>query len=350
MKKGLCSYLLVPLVEKFIANSKSGKRLQLTGKRLSVGTIENYHYLLKHLNGFEKNKGIQIRLKVFNKLNQTTLLVEKNYWKRFYRNFLNYLYQQKIFDNYAGMLIKILRTVFRYIEEEMLISVGPFYKSFHVPKEEIQIITLSPERLRFLINDDLFNSSLTKEQKLIKDIFILGCTVALRFSDLIKIRAQDISHFDGKHYLSVTAIKTGKITKVQLPEYAISIINCYQSKSQRSIFPGISLWWFNKSLQGLFEVANWTEIIGRYRSVRGKAIKILQPDRKKEFRFCDSVSSHLMRRTAITTMLMNGVPQLVVKKISGHAGDSKSFYRYVDLAQSFMDTEVTRHFEKLISG
>jgi len=60
-------------------------------------------------------------------------------------------------------------------------------------------------------------------------------------SDLIKIRAQDISQFDGKNYLSVVTIKTGKITKVQLPDYAFSIIDCYQKESKRTMFPGIDL-------------------------------------------------------------------------------------------------------------
>jgi hypothetical protein len=47
---------------------------------------------------------------------------------------------------------------------------------------------------------------------------------------------------------------------------------------------------------------------------------------------------------------MNGVPELVVKKISGHSGDSKSFYRYVDLVQSYIDISVERHFEMVVGG
>ena len=51
-----------------------------------------------------------------------------------------------------------------------------------------------------------------------------------------------------------------------------------------------------------------------------------------------------MRRTAITTMLMLGMAEHVVKKISGHAANTKAFYRYVNLVQSYLDHEVDKVF------
>jgi len=49
-----------------------------------------------------------------------------------------------------------------------------------------------------------------------------------------------------------------------------------------------------------------------------------------------------MRRTAITTMLILGMPEHVVRKISGHAADGKAFYRYVNFVQSYLDTEIDK--------
>ena len=54
-----------------------------------------------------------------------------------------------------------------------------------------------------------------------------------------------------------------------------------------------------------------------------------------------------MRRTAITTMLCLGMPEHLVRKISGHAANSKEFFRYVLLSQSFIDQETDLMFEKL---
>ena len=55
-----------------------------------------------------------------------------------------------------------------------------------------------------------------------------------------------------------------------------------------------------------------------------------------------------MRRTAITTLLIMGVPELIVRKISGHAPGSKEFYCYVSVAQDYMNQEVKIAYKKLV--
>jgi len=77
MKKIANSHLFLPFVEEFISNSKSAKRIQSNGKKLTSGTIRNYQYLLNHLKGFEAFSETQIRIKIFTKLNKTSLQVEK---------------------------------------------------------------------------------------------------------------------------------------------------------------------------------------------------------------------------------------------------------------------------------
>ena len=350
MKKAVVCYPFIPFAEEFITKSRTGKRLQRNGRRISPATIVNYTYVLKHLIAYEKLLSEPLRIKPVNKLSKQALIVEKNYWKRFYTGFLNYLYQCGFYDNYVGTLIKILRSMFKYIEDEKMISVGTYYKSFHVQKEEIEIMTLSPERLQFLIMDKAFEKSLSQSQRRIKDIFVFGCTVALRFSDLIGIRPMDIVEVSGKSYLSVRAQKTSTPIRGRLPAYALSIINEHKKKGQKTIFKYTCLPWFNTSIRRLCIAAGWVEPAEKTRSRRGVSKAILYCGSLKTYRFCDQVSSHMMRRTAITTMLMNGVPELIVKKISGHCGDSKSFYRYVNLVQSFMDNAVDSHFEKLVSG
>lgn len=54
-----------------------------------------------------------------------------------------------------------------------------------------------------------------------------------------------------------------------------------------------------------------------------------------------------MRRTAITTMLCLGVPEQIVRKISGHSSGTKEFYRYVLWAQTYQDKETENMFEQL---
>ena len=42
-----------------------------------------------------------------------------------------------------------------------------------------------------------------------------------------------------------------------------------------------------------------------------------------------------------------GVPELMVRKLSGHVPASKEFYKYVNIAQEYLNKEVLKAFNKL---
>jgi intergrase/recombinase len=98
----------------------------------------------------------------------------------------------------------------------------------------------------------------------------------------------------------------------------------------------------------LLEKAGFTHEISLTREKRGKRVEV-KPKSKasRTNRFCDVASTHTMRRTAITTMLSLGMPEQIVRKISGHSPGTKEFYRYVLWAQTYQDQETEKVFEKL---
>lgn len=105
----------------------------------------------------------------------------------FYRKYTNYLYdKEKCFDNYVGLIIKCLRAFYKYLENYRDVPFGGFLCFYHVPCEEIPIIALSPTQLRYIIHSKEQIDSLDEKLLEISDCFIFGCTVALRFSDLMK--------------------------------------------------------------------------------------------------------------------------------------------------------------------
>jgi intergrase/recombinase len=53
------------------------------------------------------------------------------------------------------------------------------------------------------------------------------------------------------------------------------------------------------------------------------------------------------RKTAISTMLALGMPEHIVLKISGHAANSKGFFRYVKMAQNVIEQEADKVFEQI---
>ncbi|MGC4102988.1 tyrosine-type recombinase/integrase [Ferruginibacter sp.] len=344
-------YPLIPLFEKFIRQTHSGRRLKADGSRIKKQTVGNYDYVLQYLKDYEQKFSTSLVIKPVTGNNKRSQKAEAAYWKKFYHQFTDFLYRDKdCYDNYVGAVIKIIRMFFNYVNKELLIRTGDFYKKFYICKEEIPVITFLPEQLQFLINDQHFHEQLPRTLQKAKDIMVFGCTVALRVSDLFAIKFTDIEKTGEQYYLQVKTIKTDTEVRIKLPVYAVAIVEKFRlaAKKRKTIFPPIPRTRFNNQMKQIAERAGWTKEVGKQRKKRGIDAKPLLNAANKQYRFCDLVSSHTMRKTAITTMLMLGMKEHVVKKISGHSADSKSFYRYVNLVQSYLDNEMDQVFNRLI--
>ena len=338
------------LFERFIQDSKRGKRLQPDGRKLSEGSIVSYKYVERILKRFSEERKFPLQIRSVRKLTSRQMIVERNYWRKFYKNFTEYMYSScGYYDNYVGHNIKTLRVFFNYLNKDLLLNVGDFHKSFYVRKENIPIIALLPEELNLLIYDMDFENTLSSKLQKVKDVFVFGCTVALRYSDLVNLEWRNIRIVNNEWYLQVRSQKTTTDTRIKLPEYAITIIKRYRNCRCKKLLPRFSKVNLNKNVKELCYKAGFTQPVSKSRERRGKQFEL----RKKatsdtdKFIFCDLVTTHTMRRTAITTMLCLGMPEHIVRKISGHAPGSKEFYRYVSLAQGYQDKETETMFEKL---
>ncbi len=336
---------IISLFEKFLSESKKGKRLQKNGSIIKPSTIRHYKSTLANLKIFEARSQRQWVFNIRYKNTKANFLKEKTHYKKFYDAFTSYFYDKGCIDNYVALNIKNLRAFFSYLTNTKGYQVGDFYKDFYARREEIPVIVLNLEQLKFIINDKEFESSLPPNLKKVKDIFVVGCSVGLRYCDLMNLSQLNIEKIENIVYLVNKSQKTNTYTRIKLPEYALKILDLYKGK-QKTLLPGICLDNFNTLLKKIGELAGWTRETGKIRSRKGLQKEQRNSDGKLK-RFCDLLSSHVMRKTAITTMLMLGMPEALVRKASGHAANSKEFYRYVNYSDSFMDNETDKVFAKL---
>jgi site-specific recombinase XerD len=347
MEKFLNSEKIISLFEFFIRDSSLGIRVKKDGKRIRHSSVDNYRYTLKHLNNYVQSDRLDWKIYYYNRLNQREREQAKRYNRRFYQSFTQFLYDQGFYDNYVGMLIKCLKAFYSYLENDRNIIVGPYHKSFVVPVEEVQIIALTPKQFSYIMHNQQFNEKvIAANLEQIRDVFVFGCTVALRFSDLMALDKKNISKVGGFVYLKVKSQKSSAYTSIKLPQYAIDIIDKYEA--EKKLLPTFSKWWFNKELKRMGELLPGNMEVVKTRERNGKQVVIYKNEETKEnYTIADLLSSHVMRRTAITTMLSLGMPEHLVRKISGHAPNSKSFFRYVQYTQHMLDAATDDVFGKL---
>ena len=321
------------------------------GKKIRKGTISQYRCVYSLLKEFEETQETPLRIQLLNRSSLRVIQKEKNYWLRFYKKFSLFLYKQKgYFDQYAGSVFKVIRTFFHYLAVEKALPVGEFHKKFRVPPEKFTPAILTPQQLKFLIADKEFENSLSPWLQRAKDIFVFGSVVALRFRDLMQLKKSNIQYTPEGVFVALHTQKTGAEVKIPLPDFAVGIIYKYRRKAGRYILPRLSCVNLNIQIKHLMKKAGWDYNLPRIRHRQGEPVEIKNKS-GEVCKFYDHITVHTMRRTAITTLLLMGVDETSVRRISGHAPGSKEFYRYVVLVQDYLSSKVKEaHIRLMNSG
>lgn len=326
------------LFDKFISESQSGKRVKKNGSKLRTGTIKRYQLVRDELLRFSIKEEFTLRIRSIQRLSSREMKSENIYWGRFYRKYSDYLYSLGCFDNYVGSHFKTIRTFFIYLNRKKTIATGDIHKEFYVRSENVPIVVLQQYQLDLLRYNKEFEESLPDYLKRTKDIFVFGSYVGVRFSDLIKLTRKNLMKTPDATYLCVRSVKTGTDTRIKLADYILDILTRY--KYLKTLIPVLSNNRLNLTVKELCEKAGWTDEVGKMRECRGIPKKVSKEG--KIYRFCDLVSTHTMRRTAVTNLLTLGMSETMVRKLSGHSANSKEFYRYVNYAQQSIDNELDR--------
>jgi integrase len=337
------------LLNDMIEETESGVRTKKNGQRISSGSIRMYRCLERSLHEYAAQSSFRIKIYIDQNLTFNEKMVAKKYYAKFYRAYTNFLYQKKDFyDNYVGSLMKLLRAFFNYLDGDKHIPVGSYHRSFYTPKEEIPIVALSVEQLQYIIFNEEFNKKIRlKKLEKVRDTFVVGCTLALRVSDLLSLTFSNLVIIQDAHYIRVKSQKTATVTNVKLPDYAAEIIKKYKQKNGL-LLPTMTPEWFNKKIKMMAKLLPDDFEMVKTREKRGKQMIVYaDAKRKKHYKLSDHISTHTMRKTAISTMLSLGMPEHVVRKISGHAANSREFFRYVKMAQNVIDKEADKVFDQI---
>lgn len=343
MKK---TYDLLPLMQRFISDSQKGKRLKPDGTKIKPKSIETYCYVHRKLERFCRDTDFYLRICAYDRLTRRERHTEANYWKRIYHAYSSFLYGQALSDNYVGLHMKVLRTFINYLRKELHIETGVFHHKFYVRKDDGEIQIIHPEQLKKLIYDQSLLASLKYNERIVRDMFILGCCTGIRFSDLKQLTPQNFVEIDGRNYLTITSQKTGISSSILLPDFCVEIVESYIGRKKKSrLFRYEYVSTFNDLLKRIGEKAGFDEPVKNVYRQRG----IARPRHKKSTTrpFYECMSSHMMRRSAITTMLYYDIPEHMVKQMSGHDANSKSFHRYVKIAQGFKDRKIQNMHKQL---
>ncbi len=171
----------------------------------------------------------------------------------------------------------------------------------------------------------------------VRDVFCFMCWTGQRHSDIENLTWQDINKNENEEIVwDLTTVKT--LTRIQVPiiDYAYEIIQKY--KDSEKPLPQYSNQKINEYLKELGKYMNWNWMVKKIRYYDGRP-------KEKSAPFYEALTTHVGRKSYITNSLILGIPERIVKEVSGHK-DDKSFSRYVKLAESFKSRIIREKFSE----
>lgn len=182
-----------------------------------------------------------------------------------------------------------------------------------------------------------------------KDMLVFGCGVGCRFSDLVRLKIDNVKYKtkdDPHEYIKFNMVKTKKEVRVPFNSLTYSIYKKYSRGKtiDQYIFPLtphgnlVSNQKFNENLKELSKVVGLNRRVVK-REFVGRDVK---GDTDMSKPLYEVISSHIVRRTFIREGVNSSLPYHVIRSMSGHSND-KVFQGYFNT----LTEEIEKGMEKM---
>jgi len=290
-------------IESFIQQIMCGERLTLKGQRYKKGTIKNYQGFQTQFNLYQKQHRKQ--------LNYEHITID------FYDSYLSFFNKKNYSPNTIGRHIKNLKSIMRCAREEGVHNNTEIdRKKFKILKVAVSNIYLSELELTKILNLDL---SQRPNLDKIRDIFLIGCYTAQRFSDYSRIQPENIRKINGgAEIIDLTQQKTGERVIIPIRPQLEVILKKYNYQLPKTHEQKV-----NTHIKEIAKIAGITELIN-IEEIKG-GLKV-----QKKVPKCELIKTHTARRTGATNMYKAEIPTLAIMKITGHRTE-KEFLNYIKI-------------------
>ena len=233
----------------------------------------------------------------------------------FLDDFIIYLEDQGLRHNtIVGYILKIQSLIRRASQYNYAVDVT--YDEIDLKCEPTNAVFLSMNEITRIYYYKFEKQDKRKAKEKIRDMFVLGCLTALRYSDYSRLTSQNLVN----GYIVIRTKKTNVDVKVPAHDYVKEIFAKYNGQ----IPSGLCIQYFNKYLKVIMREIGLNDLV-TYSFTKGGELKTVTREK------WELVSSHTARRSAATNMYLTGrMKTLEILKLTGHRTE-QNFFLYIRL-------------------
>ena len=195
-------------------------------------------------------------------------------------------------------------------------AVDATYDAIDMRTEPTFAVFLSMNEITRIYYYKFENQDKRKAKERIRDLFVVGCLTALRYSDYSTLTADNLQN----GYIVKRTKKTNVDVKVPAHDYVKEIFAKYNGQ----IPSGLCIQYFNKYLKLIMREIGLNDKI-TFSYTEGGELKTVTREK------WELISSHTARRSAATNMYLTGrMKTLEIMKLTGHRSE-QNFFRYIRL-------------------
>jgi len=268
-------------------------------KRMGESYKQNYNTIIYHLKRFSELNDVNIYTNSIN--------------EEFLDDFICYLEAEGLKQTYIKSTVSLVQSMARKAGTYGY-AIDPTYDDVSVDDEDAFSIYLSMNEITRIY----YFKGLTRKQERIRDLFVVGCLTALRYSDYSTLSKID---FRGDYIDKVTK-KTNKRVILPIHDYVAEIYKKYDGE----IASGLTNQHFNRYIKMICSRIGINDEI-TFTYTRGGKL-VTETKQKWEL-----ISSHTARRSAATNMYMTGrMKTFEIMSLTGHTTE-KSFFKYIKITR-----------------
>lgn len=339
------TYFLNELLLRYVILMGTGDIKSSGKKNYSKASIDIYRYAANLLNEFSSAykkmdiRNVHIDPSWDAKKKREVADGFAAYWKKFE----DYLIDRELAIKTRAEVMNMIGIMTKYWAEKLFFSIP---KVNRLNSHEKAIVVLPSDFVRRLLNDeDKMYAKLSPELKMIWEISCTILITTLRIGDAMSLTEKDLIFSKDMVFLRKKNEKTGAYSEMPLPKQLANIYRENMSMHGRiySIKPDRDIIYsqmkpFFKMYDDMHELVSVANV-----DVRGNEFMVTKP-------LWEWVHPHLLRKTAITTMIYNKVPERFIKFASGHTTNSTAFERYVGHVEKYYKSEINDYYGKMFAS
>lgn len=336
------TYLLNELLRRYVTGMANGEILSYSKKKYSQSSIKIYQYVYNMLNEFSYfYKPIDIRdYHIDPQWDSKKKREVADEFNKYWKLYEDYLIDRGLSVKSRSEIMNMTGVMTTYWANQLFFSLP---KIPRLTSHEKAIVVLPNEFVkRFLTDEDKVYAKLSPELKFIWELSATILITTLRIGDAMSINQHNLIVNKDLVFLKKKNEKTGVFSEMPLPRFLSDIYRMNLARFGRvyTIEPDRDVVYSEmKTLFRMYEDLHETVSITQV-DVRGKEFIVTKP-------LWEWVHPHLLRKTAITTMIYNKVPERFIKFASGHTTNSPAFERYVGHVEKYYKSEMNDYYGKI---